>query len=278
MKRLWTLILKIRYNYVFRREEESFAGVEKFVLFAGYPRSGHSLVGALMDAHPEIIISHELDALDKLIRGFSYKQIWAMILENSRSFARKGRKWSGYSYVVKRQYQGRFTKLRVIGDKKGSRTTLLLTERFNLIEKLKEEMPVPVRIIHVVRNPFDNIVTRARKGNDVRREITPDGIRNNISRHFAQAEVNHRIISESGCHVLTIRHEELIAGPRAVLIQICDFLELEAPAPWLRACSEIVFEKPHKTRFDFDYPKEMIDEINKQMGMFPFFEGYTYND
>lgn len=278
MSKLLTFIQKIKYNYLFRREKDAFTAVEQFCIFAGYPRSGHSLVGALMDAHPEIIISHELDALGKLTKGFNYRQIWAMILENSRKYARKGRKWSGYSYVVKKQYQGRFTKLRVIGDKKGSRTTLLLNERFNLIEKLKEEMPVPVRIIHVVRNPFDNIVTRARKGNDVQREITPVGIRNNISRHFAQAAVNHRIISESGCHVLTIRHEELISSPRAVLIQICDFLELEAPAPWLRACAEIVFEKPHKTRFDFDYPKEMIDEINEQMGMFPFFDGYSYND
>lgn len=278
MKKLWIWLLKIRYNYLFSREQEAFADVEKFCLFAGYARSGNSLVGALMDAHPEIIISHELDALGKLTKGFNYRQIWAMILENSRKYVRKGRKWSGYSYVVKKQYQGRFTNLRVIGDKKGSRTNQLLTERINLIERLKEEMPVPVRIIHVIRNPFDNIVARASKGYDVRQEITPVGIRNNISRHFAQASVNQRIISESGCHVLTIRYEELIANPRAVLIQICDFLELEASPAWLRACAAIVFEKPHKTRFDFDYPKEMIDEINQQMGMFPFFEGYSFND
>ena len=40
-------------------------GVETFVLFIGYPRSSHSLVGALLDAHPEIIIPHEYDVLQK---------------------------------------------------------------------------------------------------------------------------------------------------------------------------------------------------------------------
>ena len=30
--------------------------VETFVMFIGYPRSSHSLVGAILDAHPEIII------------------------------------------------------------------------------------------------------------------------------------------------------------------------------------------------------------------------------
>ncbi|KXJ24016.1 hypothetical protein AC249_AIPGENE25568 [Exaiptasia diaphana] len=33
--------------------------VETFVMFIGYPRSSHSLVGSLLDAHPEIIIPHE---------------------------------------------------------------------------------------------------------------------------------------------------------------------------------------------------------------------------
>ena len=36
-----------------------FDGVETFVMFIGYPRSGHSLIGSLLDAHPEIIVSHE---------------------------------------------------------------------------------------------------------------------------------------------------------------------------------------------------------------------------
>ena len=38
-------------------------GVETFVLFIGYPRSSHSLVGAILDAHPEIIIPNEYDVL-----------------------------------------------------------------------------------------------------------------------------------------------------------------------------------------------------------------------
>ena len=40
-------------------------GVETFVMFIGYPRSSHSLVGAILDAHPEIIIPHEYDLMGK---------------------------------------------------------------------------------------------------------------------------------------------------------------------------------------------------------------------
>lgn len=278
MKGLSCLLKKIKYNHLYRKNAGAFRNVDQFCIFAGYPRSGHSLVGALMDAHPEMIIAHELDVLDKLIRGFSFRHIYAMILENSRHYARTGRTWSGYSYSVKGQWQGKFSKLRVIGDKKGGRTTVLLSQQFDLIEKLRHEIPVPVKIIHVVRNPFDNIVTRARKGNDLRKEITTEGIRNNIHRHFEQAAINYRVINESGCQVLTIRHEDLISKPQSVLIEICDFLGLEAPVGWLEACSGIVFEKPHKTRQLYDYPQEMIDEIHEKILLYPFFEGYSHTN
>ena len=32
-------------------------------MFIGYPRSSHSLVGSILDAHPEIIIPHEYNVL-----------------------------------------------------------------------------------------------------------------------------------------------------------------------------------------------------------------------
>ena len=37
--------------------------VRSFCLFIGYPRSGHSLVGSLLDAHPDIAIAHEVNVL-----------------------------------------------------------------------------------------------------------------------------------------------------------------------------------------------------------------------
>ena len=49
-------------------------GVETFVLFIGYPRSCHSLVGAILDAHPEIIIPHEYNILAKLKKLQEQKQ------------------------------------------------------------------------------------------------------------------------------------------------------------------------------------------------------------
>ncbi len=43
-----------------RIENPDFSKVHTFVLFVGYPRSGHSLIGSMIDAHPNAIIAHEV--------------------------------------------------------------------------------------------------------------------------------------------------------------------------------------------------------------------------
>ena len=45
-----------------------FARLQSFILFIGYERSGHTLVSALLDAHPHIVIAHEYHLLDALTR------------------------------------------------------------------------------------------------------------------------------------------------------------------------------------------------------------------
>ncbi len=40
-----------------------FADLERFWSFIGYPRSGHSLIGSLINAHPDVVVCHELDTL-----------------------------------------------------------------------------------------------------------------------------------------------------------------------------------------------------------------------
>ena len=44
---------------------ELYDDVETFVMFIGYPRSSHSLVGSILDAHPEIIIPNEYHIIQR---------------------------------------------------------------------------------------------------------------------------------------------------------------------------------------------------------------------
>src|SRR5215207_8273627 len=101
-----------------RENRRLFDGVETYCMFLGYPHSGHSLIGSLLDAHPNAIVAHELDALKFVRAGFGKHQLYELLLDNSRRFAQRRREWNGYGYEVPRQWQGRFNEVRVIGDKR----------------------------------------------------------------------------------------------------------------------------------------------------------------
>ncbi len=45
-----------------------FAEIGRFCLFVGFPRSGGSLLGALLNAHPDMVIGQELDSIARMAR------------------------------------------------------------------------------------------------------------------------------------------------------------------------------------------------------------------
>ena len=54
---------------------------ERMVMFVGQSRSGHSLVGSLIDAHPEAVVAHEIHALKHLLQGRSFAEVVRAIVE-----------------------------------------------------------------------------------------------------------------------------------------------------------------------------------------------------
>ena len=95
------------------------SGIERYCLFMGAPRTGHSLIGSLLDAHPEMVIAHELGVPKYKAAHFSKRQIALLLLSNSGQHAASGRKHIHYSHAVENQWQGRYRRLRVLGDKHG---------------------------------------------------------------------------------------------------------------------------------------------------------------
>src|SRR3954469_10212957 len=101
-----------------RRYCDDFERVERFCLFVGYPRSGHSVVGAMLNAHRDAVISHELNAPTLVLDGCGRDELYSRILARPYWFDLRGNT-SNYAYQVPRQWQGRFETLRIVGDKRG---------------------------------------------------------------------------------------------------------------------------------------------------------------
>jgi hypothetical protein len=246
--------------------------VEAVCLFVGYPRSGHSLVGSLLDAHPDVVIAHEAKALQRVTRKrLSREELFALLLENSRGQAERagGRRASGYSYVVPGQWQGRTRMLRVIGDKTGAKTTRTIGKTADALEDFERVVGVPVRLIHVVRNPYDVVARMA-----LTRE---DGSIGSARERFARlASINGGLIAGGSHPVLTIRHENVVRRPKEELAGACEFLGVEADDDYLDACASIVFESPNRTRSLVEWPPGEIEAVRDVIDRHSFLAGYDF--
>lgn len=268
----WTRLYARSY-YHCRKYRELFSGVETYCMFLGYPRSGHSLVGSLLDAHPNVIIAHELDVLKYVRAGFSRDQIFYFLLENSRRRAERGRGYSGYSYVVANQWQGRFRRLQVIGDKKGGRSSTRLHSNLGLLNSLRKTIGIKTKIVHVIRNPYDSITTMTAKNQ--RNYTLENRIENYFSRVETVAGAKRRI---SPTDIFDVRQESLIEDPKKWLRELCNLLGVEAVPDYLEDCAKIMFKSPQKSRYNLPWSAENIDRVAEKMKPYPFLDGYSYSD
>jgi len=242
-------------------------------MFIGYPRSGHSLIGSLLDAHPDAVIAHELDALAYVRQGMSKKQLYELLLERSQGFTEAGREWNGYAYRIPNQWQGRFRKLRVIGDKKGGKSTRTLASDFDLLHRLQRTVATDVRFIHVIRNPYDNIATMFKQS--CRNRSLSDTVR----WYLALCESNAYIKSQAGSEaVFDLRHEDFVREPERILADLCEFLELEHGEDYLADCASLVYESPHKSRYDTDWDAGSLALVRDGIDSYGFLRGYSYED
>ena len=252
-------------------DADLFAGVERFVLFIGYPRSGHSLVGSLLDAHPDAAIAHERDVLELMRNGFSREQVFWLLLERAREFTAAGRAWTGYTYAVPNQWNGRFRNLRVLGDKKGGNTARQLIAEPHLLHCCEAFTALPHRYVHVTRNPFDNIATIAK------RSVVP--LETAAERYMALVGAVAKARADYGpAEWIDLRQEDLIADPRAFLTRLTGFVGLDAPEDYLKDCASIVFAEPRRTRAEVEWSPALRQRIEAAIAATPFLAGYRFVD
>ena len=256
----------------------TFKDIKAFCMFIAYPRSGHSLYGALLDAHPSVAISHELNALQFMLNSPSREKLFRAILKKTSSYAKEGLKNEGYSYRVENQFQGSYKSLKLIGDKRGGRTSRMLSENFDLLNRFQDFVQIEVRLLHVYRNPFDNIASRSLGGKLHKKKFSADGLKSDIDKHFIQLAVNQKIREDRKFKVLDVKHEDFVSDPRTGLTKIAGFFEIELFQDWIEDCAAIVFDKPNKTRHAIPWNEEALQLIYDRISKYDFLRDYTFNN
>lgn len=280
-----------------QRHRKDFESVETFCVFLGDGRSGSSILGAIIDAHEEAIVAHELNVLERLESAPSRDRLFYELLHNSSRSAKRGRQASGYGYEVPNQWQGRFRRLRVIGDKKAGGSSKILGRDPGRLEALERLIGVEVRGIHALRNPFDTITTVARRRRedielrrediDLRRvdivadpaciEVRREDIEGAIGSYFEKARTIDAVKQRRGDRILDLRHEDFVADPIGQTRALCAFLGLDASDAYLEDCSSIVYTSTNRSRDGFEWPLDLISSVESEIRKFQFLQGYSWS-
>ena len=282
--------------------------VEKFLFFIGYPRSGHSMIGSVLDAHPNVVIANEYKIFPKCVSEL-HKDPNTTILNNKttlfndlyrNSFLSSKCGWrsamktsKGYNFAIPAQWQGKFSHLRVIGDKSGGYTSSALQYESGVecLRRISSEIGVPVVAVHVVRNPFDMIatavlyelanVTHTKASDILQRKLYPDlcVVLDVINMCFESA----RIVEEFSKHfsVIEIHIEDYIRDPKSSIRQMCKVLGLPCPQDYIQECHDKAYKSVSRSRDLIEWtdsPVSLISMVRKSIAQFPFFHGYTFEN
>lgn len=258
-------------------EPGKFADVHTYVMFIGYPRSGHSLVGETLNAHPNAVICNELHALREIENPLMTKEkLFAAIIERDQWFAERDFRSKSYSYKVQGQWQGNYERLEIIGDKRGGGSARYLAGAPEQLDKLLELLgpDINFKIIHVVRNPFDNVGSMMRHA------------QKNQAEPFEHAFADYAILIESANRamerfpqaMLTIHHEDFVLNTKETLRKIWAFIGAEVTEDYLNACDDLVFDSPSKARHRVDWTQEQIQRVYAVIAPYSHLNHYGFDD
>jgi hypothetical protein len=262
--------------YASRAQGQLFADLQTFSIFVGHAKSGGTMIGALLDAHPNVILADEIDVFEYMDDGFSKEQIYHLLLKNSRREFLKGRvtarRLVPYSFSVPGQWQGRYSRLQVIGVSRAGPMTGQLGANASLLDRLGAMMPaVKVKIVHVIRNPFDPIslmMIRGQRSHD-----------NAIEYYFDYCDTLVQLRKQlDSSDMIPVRYESFVRKPEMKLAEICRFLDLEVVDSYLKDCAAIINLEPERSRQLTNWDPALIGIVEKRLAQYDFLQGYSFDN
>ena len=280
--------------------------IKVLTFFLGHSRSGHSIIGTLLDAHPHMIVANEGRLFIRLYEDlfsetphFTSKSailnpLWKKSVYSYRHGTRSNDK-KGYTLSIDGLYQGTFVPpIQVIGDNNAGRTTDLFVDQplqwEQVFLKLKSLVNIPIKVLQVIRNPYDNIATAVlyksvgasrkvaavKHGNETL-EVDGHIMQYFINRYFNRAQAVQQIKNKFNLTLLEIHGEDLIENPKAIILSICQFLGVSCSDDYLESCSNKLFKSESKTRYKIRWSKEFISNVQESIMNFDNLKRYSFD-
>lgn len=244
---------------------------KKIILFfIGAPRCGTTLVGQLINLHPNCYIPTEQRVLDGVIRkGKKLEKLLAKSekiakrqfltgLENDRNYknalSQFQSKWRGTKSIAN-EANLRKEEIKVVGDKKAGGTALLFSDFREDFCNLVDSYP-NMRFLHIIRNPISSSISYMRSHPHEVSDFST-ALTTIMKRHSAAVQAS-KLWPEKFCHLY---YEELLNNPTTAMTKLMNLLNLPLPTAWLKAVEQIV---DNTNQFSAtDEQKELLKEFLK---------------
>lgn len=277
-------------------------GIRTFLFFIGVARSGHSIVAALLDSHPHVVISNELDIFNrvlndwKLNRSSLFNKIWYashndVITSDASINLHSSSK--GYSLAIEGLYQGTYkSHIDVIGDKKGGYVIRAFLANPKLFERrlnrLHDLTNLPIKVLHVIRNPYDNIATitmyrhfkfelskvAKMKNSNKTLNASYELVDTVIDYYFRLYQASEVIKRQYNLDVMDVHGIDLITNPKATISEMCEFIRVTCSQDYLNIVSRKMFGSESKTRYKLTWTNVQISKIKKNILKFSSLRRY----
>jgi hypothetical protein len=255
-------------------------------MFIGFGRSGHSIVGQIVNAHPNALIADEANIFEDLGTEPTLQQTLNYLIERDRAFALR---WYNKDSPLHRgdplrrllKPRGKrrnfhfpglsqgFVKLpSVVGNSKAGYTTRHVAEAPQLVPRFERAVGLPMKFVSLVRNPYDMIASGMR-----RRAAAFDDICSGFEHMASMLKSSLETLSEYP--VLQLRQEDLLTDTDAEIDRLFSFLELPTSSEFKRIVRERLFSAPDRSRHKVPEVMQNRKRIDTLIESYDFFDGYT---
>ena len=161
--------------------------------------------------------------------------------------------------------------LRVIGDKHAGRAARRLRDEPELLDRLRAVADVPIRVLHITRNPFDNIASIARNRElplaqaiEIYRDlgVAVDGVRAHLSRD----------------ELLDLSYESILRDPGGEISAILRFIGVGASSEYVSSCASLVDRGGRRGRATLEWSTDERRQVEEIVASRPVLAGYRFED
>ena len=152
-------------------------------------------------------------------------------------------------------------------------------------------MRVPIKVLQIVRNPFDMIATtalfRACKGAGFPLVKYNATVAKKYSNHtvlkratdlvLQGAKAISKMIPDLGLSPLEIHCNDLITHPTETISDLCRFLDLECTPDFVQMCANKIFKNISISRHLVEWNPDTLPSLINRIKTFSFFSRYSFD-